>query len=183
MPKALLIPRGQRALRLQAQPAPGHLDGHRADVRVAGFGEALLVGGVATRIGGGRQAAQGADFLPMAKRPLAAELHHQQPGTIDPNPFEHQQWLHVLRHGILSRLEPRAAFGLSLGHALRQRHPLLPRLPETVVEARRERGAVPQAEVLQLLREVPAGGHHQAVRREQPFEAVDDPRPIPLRGR
>src|SRR5262245_27402145 len=55
MPKALLIPLGQRALRLKAQPAPGNLDGHRADVRVAGFGDALLVGGVATRIGSGRQ--------------------------------------------------------------------------------------------------------------------------------
>src|SRR5262249_40935986 len=105
MPKALLIPLGQRALRLKTQPAPGNLDGHRADVRVAGFGEALLVSGVATRIGGGRQAAQGADFLPIAKRPPAEELHHKQPGTIDPNPFEHQQVLYFLRHRILRRLE------------------------------------------------------------------------------
>jgi len=28
MSKALLLPLGQRALRLQTQPAPGHLDGH-----------------------------------------------------------------------------------------------------------------------------------------------------------
>src|SRR5215471_20512373 len=103
MAKALLIPLGQRALRLKTQPAPGNLDGHRADVGVAGFGDALLVSGVATRIGGGRQAAQGADFLPIAKRPPAEELHHKQPGTIDPNPFDPS--LKTIVHALWDRTE------------------------------------------------------------------------------
>jgi hypothetical protein len=181
--QALLLPRRQRALGLQAPPAPSNLHGHRADVRVAGFGDALLVSGVATRLGGGRQAAQGADCLPIAKGPPTEALHDEQPGTLAPNPFEHQELLHFLRHGLLGRLEHHAAFGLSLGNALRQRRDMLPLLTETVVEARREWGAVPQAEGLQLLREVSTVGPHQAVRREQPLETVDDPRPIPFRGR
>ena len=119
MPKALLIPLGQRALRLKAPPAPGNLKSHRADVGVAGFGDTLLIGGVATRRGGGRQAAQGADLLPMVQSPPAEQLHHEQPGTIDPNPCEPQPLLHFFRDGILSRLEHRAAFGFHLGHALR----------------------------------------------------------------
>jgi hypothetical protein len=166
MPTALLIPLRQRAVGLTAQPAPGQLDGHRAAGRVAGFGDALLVSGGATRLGRGRQAAQGADCLPIAQRPPTAALHHTQPGTLDPNPFAQQQWLHCWRHGILRRLEPGAAFGFPWGTALRQRHPLCPLLPATVVESRQERGAVPQAEVRPLLCEVPAGGHPQAMRRE-----------------
>jgi hypothetical protein len=66
--------------------------------------------------------------------------------------------------------------------AFKPRH-VLPLLGETVAEARRKRGAVPQAEVLPLLGEVPAGGPDQAVQRQQALDAVDDPRPIPLRRR
>jgi hypothetical protein len=50
--KALLIPRRQPTLRLQAPPAPGNLKRHRADVGVAGCGHPLLVSGGATGIGG-----------------------------------------------------------------------------------------------------------------------------------
>ena len=60
---------------------------------------------------------------------------------------------------------------------------MFPLLVETVAESRWERGAVPQAEVLQLRWEVPPGGHHQAVRCEEPLEAVEDARPILLRSR
>jgi hypothetical protein len=60
---------------------------------------------------------------------------------------------------------------------------VLPFLTETVAASCRERGAVPQAERLQLLREIPAVGHYHAVRREQPLEAVENPRPIPFHSR
>lgn len=100
-----------------------------------------------------------------------------------PNPFEPQELLHFFRHGIRGRLEARAACGFSLSHALRQRRDGLPLLAETVAAARRQRGPVPQAEGLSLLRAGSAGGQHQAVRRAQPLAAVDDPRPSPFRRR
>jgi len=183
MPKALLIPLGQRTLRLQAPPAPGNLHRHRAAGGVAGCGDTLLRGGVATRIGSGRQAAQGADLLPIVTRPPAEKLHHEQPGTLAPTPFEPQELWHFLRDSLLRRLEHGTAFGFQRGHAWRSRHHVRPLLLETVAEARRKRGAVPQAEVLQLLGDVPAGGQHQAVRRTQALDAVADPRPIPFRSR
>src|SRR4029453_4061641 len=89
--KALLIPLRQRALGLKAPPAPGHLNGHRAAVRVASLGDALRVGGGAPRGGGGWRAARAPYFFPIAKRPPAAALHHKQPGTLEPNPFEPQE--------------------------------------------------------------------------------------------
>jgi hypothetical protein len=90
---------------------------------------------------------------------------------------------HVWRRRIRGRRPHRAAFGCPLAHALGQHLELLPFLAEPVPESRRERRAIPQAKGLQLLLEVFALGHHQALRREQPFDAVDDPRPIPCRGR
>jgi hypothetical protein len=43
--KALLIPLRERTLWLKAQPSPGNLNSHRADMIVAGFGDATLVDG------------------------------------------------------------------------------------------------------------------------------------------
>ena len=121
---------------------------------------------VGPRAEGGGQAAQGASFLPIAQRPPAAERHPKPPGTIDPNPFEHQELLHFFRDGILGRLEHRAAFGFQLGKALRQRRDVLPCLREPVAESRWERGGVPPAEGLHLRRELPAVRPHQALRCE-----------------
>jgi hypothetical protein len=86
--------------------------------------------------------------------------------------LEWQELLHFFHPRILSRRNQRAAFGCQLGNALGQRLDLLPLLAETVTEARRERGAIPQAEILQLLRKGHAGGPHPAVRREQPLDRL-----------
>jgi hypothetical protein len=181
--KALLIPRRERTTWLKTQPSPGNLDGHCPDVIVPGFGDATLIGGVPTRIGRGGQATESAHFLAMTKGSPAKEFHDKDPGTIGPNPLQGQELPHFFHRRILARLEPRTTFGFQLGNALSHHLDVLPLLAEPEPESRRERGAIPQAEGLQLLLEVSAMGHHQALRREQPFEAIDDPRPIPFRGR
>jgi hypothetical protein len=181
--QALLRPPRQRPRRLTAAPAPGDLDGPGADVVLAGFGDAPLVSGVPTHRGGGRQAAQGTACLPMANGPPAAALQDQAPSTRHPQPVAQPQWRPVVRGGIRGRLEHGAAFGFSLGHALGQRLDVLPLLAETVSEARRERGSIPQAERLSVRRAVPARGQHQALRGAPPREAVADPRPIRCRRR
>jgi hypothetical protein len=113
--KALLRPRRQRALGLKAPPSPGPLNGPRADVRVACFGTAPLIGGVATRLRGGRQPAPGSDCFSITQGPPAAERPHNPPGTIDPHPLAPQELRHLLRHGSRGPLEPRAAFSGSRG--------------------------------------------------------------------
>jgi hypothetical protein len=120
-PQARLIPRGQRARRRHAPPAPGQRAGQRAAGRVAGGGAARLGGGGATRRGGGRQAAQGADCLPRATRPPAEARPPQPPGPLAPPPCAPQPWRPGVRPGLRRRLAPRAAFGLSRGQARRPR--------------------------------------------------------------
>jgi hypothetical protein len=181
--KALLLPLRERTPWLKTQPSPGHLHGHRADVIVPGLGDATLIGWVPSRIGSGCQATESPHFLAITKGPPAEAFHDKDPGPIRPTPLQGQELPHVLHHRILARLEQRTAFGCQLGHALSQRLDGLPLLAETASESRRERGAIPQAEGLQLLLEVSAMGHHQAWRGAQPFEAIDDSRPIPFRGR
>jgi hypothetical protein len=90
---------------------------------------------------------------------------------------------YFLHRCLLARLPQRAAFGFQLAKALGPHLGMLPRLAEPVSESCRERGALPQAKGLQLLRAVAAGGQHEALRREPPLDAVDEPRPIPFRGR
>jgi hypothetical protein len=119
----------------------------------------------------------------MTKGPPAEACHDQAPGTIGPNPFQGQEVPHCFHHRLLARLEQGTAFGFPLGDVRGQRLDVLPLLAETVSESRRERGALPQAEGLQRLLAVAAMGHPQALRREQPLEAIEDSRPLPFRGR
>jgi hypothetical protein len=51
--KARLRPLRERTRWLTTPPSPGHLHGPRADMIVPGFGDATLIGGVATRLGRG----------------------------------------------------------------------------------------------------------------------------------
>ena len=183
MAKALLIPRRPRTRWLKAEPSPGKLNSHGADGVVAGFGEAPLIGGGPTRLGGGGQAAERPDFFAVAKGPPAEAFQDKAPGTIRPNPFQGEELPHLLHHRLLGRLQHRTAFGFQLGKALGQRLHVLPLLAKPVSQSRRERRASPQAKGRQLHLEVAAGGQHEALRREQPLDAVDDPRPIPFRGR
>src|SRR5262245_7665827 len=101
---------------------------------------------VGPRASGGRQAAQGAAVLAMAPRPPAEARPHTPPSPLAPHPFAPAAVLPFLRHGLRCRLEHGLACGCPLGPARRPGHPLRPRLPETVAEARQTRGALPQAE-------------------------------------
>jgi hypothetical protein len=181
--KALLIPLRQCTRWLKASPAPGHLNGHGADVVIAGFGDATLIGGVPTRIGRGGQAAESSHFLAIPEDPPAEKFHDKDPSTIGPNSFQGEELPHFFHRRILGRLHQRTAFGFQLANALGQHLDMLPCLAAPVAESRRERRAIPQAKGRQLLLEVAAGGPHESLRREQPLDAVDDPRPIPFRGR
>jgi hypothetical protein len=119
----------------------------------------------------------------MMKGPPAEACHDKDPGTSGPNPLQGQELPHFFYRRILGRLHQRAAFGLQLANALGQHLDVLPLLAETVSESRWERGAIPQAEGLQRQPEVSAVGHPQALRREQPLDAIDDARPLPCRRR
>jgi hypothetical protein len=119
----------------------------------------------------------------MPEGPPAEEVHHQDPGPMGPKPVQGEQVPHFLHRRLLGRLPQRAAFGFQRANALGQHLDRLPRLAEPGSESRRERRAIPQAKGLQLRLEVAAGGQHESWRREQPLDAVDDPRPLPVRGR
>jgi hypothetical protein len=181
--KALLLPRRERTRWLNTPPAPGHLHGHRADVRVPGVGDATRIGGVPTRIGSRCQAPESPHFLAMTTGPPAEAFHDKDPGPLGPDPFQGQEWPPLFPHRLRARLEHRTACGFQLGAALGQRLAVLPLLAEPLSESRRERGAIPQAEGLQRRLAVSARGHPQAWRREPPREAIDHARPIPCRGR
>jgi hypothetical protein len=180
---ARLIPRRQRTRGRHAEPAPGHRKGPGAEVVIAGFGEATRLGGVPTRRGRGRHAAGRPDFFALAQGPPAAAVPDTDPGPRGPKPLEGQAVPHGLPRRRRGRRQPRAAFGVPRGHALGQRRHGLPRLAETVAPPRRERRALPPAKGRQRLREGAAGGPHEALGGEPSLQAVEDPRPIPWRGR
>src|SRR5262249_48964731 len=119
--KALLIPRREHTTWLKTQPAPGNLNGHGADLRVPGFGDATLIGGVPPRIGRGGKATESPYFLAITKGPPAEAFHDKDPGTIRPNPLQGQELPHFFHRRILARLEQRTAFGFQPGHALGHR--------------------------------------------------------------
>jgi hypothetical protein len=47
-------------------------------------------------------------------------------------------------------------------------------------EPRQHRGAIPEAQVLQLLQDVPVQGPRQTLRRQQAFDAIDPAWSVPL---
>jgi hypothetical protein len=147
-PQARLIPRGQRARRRHAPPAPGQRAGQRAAGRVAGGGAARLGGGGATRRGGGGR--------PL-KAPTACRGRHARPPK-HARPNRPALWRPLPVR--LSRGGPGC-------------------VPASAAVWRpARRSASPGAR-----RGVHAGGPHQAGRRAPPWEEVEEPRPLPRRGR
>ena len=148
-----------------------------------GCGDATLGGRVPPGRGRRRQPPQGPDFLPLAEGPPAKKLPDNYPGPVGPNPCEHHALLPFRPGGLLRRPQERPAGGFPLRHRARAPRAMLPRVAEALAQSCRERGPIPQVEVLQLLGASPGGRHGQAVRGEQALQPVEDPGPVPLRGR
>lgn len=115
----------------------------------------------------------GQRLLAIPKGPPAEALHDKNLGSVGPSPFQGQELLHFLHHGILGSLEQCATFSFPLGNALVQCLAVLPLLTETVAESHRKRRAIPQAAGRQIAAGSLRFGHHQTLRREQPLDAVE----------
>src|SRR5512138_2651540 len=89
--KAALVPATEFAVGLVAQPDPGDLNGHGADMAVTNFADAQLMVFITAPVGHGGQASQSPDFAPVAEGTPGKELHYIQPGTIDANASQAQQ--------------------------------------------------------------------------------------------
>jgi hypothetical protein len=183
MATARLRPRRARPLWLQTEPPPGQLQGHGADVIVARGGDPALLGGGPTRSRRGGHAPERPHGRARMQGPPAEACPDKAPGPLGPQPLHGQAWPPFVPRRRRGRRPPRAACGLPLAQALGHHLAGLPRLAETGAEARRERGALPQAAGLQRPPAVAAVGQHEAWRRQHPGEALAASRPLPCRRR
>ena len=183
MATARLRPRRARPLWLQTEPPPGPRQGHGADVIVARGGDPALLGGGPTRSRRGGHAPERPHGRARMQGPPAEACPDKAPGPLGPQPLHGQAWPPFVPRRRRGRRPPRAACGLPLAQALGHHLAGLPRLAETGAEARRERGALPQAAGLQRPPAVAAVGQHEAWRRQHPGEALAASRPLPCRRR
>ena len=101
MAKAPLIPLTELAFGLIAQPTPSNFNGHGSDKSVSGLFDTLIFAGISTLIRCVGQSRTGTDFPAVAKGSPAEELHHEEPGAVDPNAFEAHQLADLLHAGLL----------------------------------------------------------------------------------
>src|SRR5262249_59097560 len=94
--KTLAKPHTQSTVRLKAQPTPRQLRGHPAHVPVTRLGDPLFPRTVAALVRGRREARQAPYFPTILERAPAEKFHHQQPRSIDPDPFELHQLAHLV---------------------------------------------------------------------------------------
>jgi len=80
--EASLVPLGQLALGLEAQPRPGQLDGHGSDVAIAVLADPALPLRLAALMRGRGEPGQRAHLLAVAKVPPSEELRAEQPGAV-----------------------------------------------------------------------------------------------------
>jgi hypothetical protein len=95
--EALVVPMGEGAVGLVAEPAPGDLDGQAADPAVAGSADAELVLRLAALVGRWRQAREGSDLLAVAEVAPGEELEPPGPGRAKADPFEREQSADLLK--------------------------------------------------------------------------------------
>src|SRR5207249_4344963 len=94
--EATFVPLRQCALRLEAKPAPGDLDRHRAHVAIAGVTHPLLAFGLPALEGRWCEPRQATDLLAIAKLAPAEELHPVQPRAVDPDSAQRVHLSHLL---------------------------------------------------------------------------------------
>src|SRR2546422_3349109 len=94
--ETLLVPKAQLAPRLIAQPAPGHLDRHRADVPAPCLADPLFPAPVSTLIRCRCQARCRAHLFPVPEPPPPEELVHVHPRATRPDRLQQHQLPHLL---------------------------------------------------------------------------------------
>jgi len=83
--KATLVPTTEFAVGLVAQPTPGDLNRHSADMSVPDFANPQFMVFFTALVRHGGQSSQSPNFTPVAEGTPREELHHIQPGSIDAN--------------------------------------------------------------------------------------------------
>ena len=182
-PKRAFVPLRQLTLRLEAQPAPGDLDRHRAHVAVARVAHSLLAIRLPALEGRRREPGQRADLLAIAELSPAEELHPVQPRAVDADPPQLVQLEHLLEHRIRRRAQQLTPLGLE---ALDQRVEEVNSLPlprEASLQPSRERRPVPLPQRRQLRRDIPLQIQRQTVVCQEPLHAIGHARAISLRAR
>jgi hypothetical protein len=137
-----------------------------------------LVSARPTRLWGRGPPTQGSDCLAPPKGPPADKRPDDPPRAIAPTPLQGQEWAPLGHRRSRGRPPSLLAGGFSLGHLVRQPCQWLPLTDEPWPEPRRHRGAIPEAQVLQRLQEVPVPWHQQPRRGQQALEAIDHTGPV-----
>src|SRR5918998_1841706 len=119
--EAFTKPHAQSTLRLKAQPTPGQLRRHPANMTVARLGDVLLPGTVTTLIGRWGETSETSYFTTIVERAPAKKFHHEQPRSVDPDPFEQHQLAYLLHACIARSLKSGTTFGFHLSNLLTEK--------------------------------------------------------------
>src|SRR5262249_61346326 len=101
---------------IEAQQATAAINGHRADVRVAGLGDAFRALRLAALVGRRSEPRERADLLAAAEAAPAEELHYVEPGAVGADALEPEQLVHLLDGGVCSLPQGRPPPGLHTLH-------------------------------------------------------------------
>jgi len=170
---------------LKEEPSPSDLDGHGTDAGAAGLGDALVEGVIATLVGGGREAGEAGELATVLDLTPGEELEGEEPGGLESDALEGHELADEFESGVMSRgLETLALELLDEADALRDIATVEPLTFETLAELGIERGAVEEAEVVELVEEPTIeGGDREALGSEETLDAVGDASPVGLEGK
>ena len=174
--EATLVPEGECGVGLKEEPSPSDLDGHGADGGATGLGDALVEGVITTLIGSGRESGEAGDLATVLDLTPREELEGEEPGRLEADALEGHELADELERGIMGRgLEALVLELLDETDALRDIATVEPLTFETLAELGVERGAVEEAQVVELVEECAIEGRdREALGSEETLDAVGD---------
>src|SRR5688572_9294958 len=114
----LVIPPGERALRLVLDPSPGDLDELRPHVPIARLRDAQLTLDRAALVWRGTEPDERAQLAPVVERPPREELHREQPGGFRPDAAHLQQPAYEVDPAVAGASQPVLSLALQLADLL-----------------------------------------------------------------
>ena len=103
MGEATLEPTCEFRVGLEADPAPGDLNGHGTHRGRAGLGDALVTGFVAALVGRGSETREGGDLFAALDVAPGEELEGEEPSGLEPDALEGHELAYELECGVVGR--------------------------------------------------------------------------------
>jgi len=182
--EAAFEPKGEFGVRLEPDPAPSDLNGHRSHRRRAGFGDAEVTDLIPAVVGRGSETREGGDLLATTNLAPSEELERKEPSGLQTNALEGHELADHLGGGVGVGGKVLELESFDETDALGESSTMAPLAQEPFTQLKREGRSIPAPKFVELIVEPPGErGDGQALGNKKSLDAVGHTSAFGLKGK